>query len=89
MEWWRKMTSPLRSFTFRVAARLGFRKRGLVKLGRDVKACEYEDVHVMWEMLKRNETDQVIGLSERRRKRRSLWNIFWWARSAPCIGGGF
>ncbi|KAG6608437.1 hypothetical protein SDJN03_01779, partial [Cucurbita argyrosperma subsp. sororia] len=89
MEWWIKVASPLRRFTSRVASRLGYRKRGLLKLGRDVKACEYEDVHVMWEMLKRNETE-AVGIPEgRRRKKRPIWNIFWWARSAPCIGCRF
>lgn len=88
MGWWSRMTSPLRRFSFRVASRLGFRKRGLLKLGRDVRACEYGDVQVMWEMVKRNEKE-VVGVQERRRKRRSLLNILWWGGSGACIGCRF
>ncbi|KAJ8486532.1 hypothetical protein OPV22_019017 [Ensete ventricosum] len=33
------------------ATRLGIRKSGLMRLRREVITCEYEDVHVMWEML--------------------------------------
>ncbi|KAG7024293.1 hypothetical protein SDJN02_13107, partial [Cucurbita argyrosperma subsp. argyrosperma] len=88
MGWWSRMTSPLRRFSFRIASRLGFRKRGLLKLGRDVRACEYGDVQVMWEMVKRNEKE-VVGVQERRRKRRSLLNILWWGGSGACIGCRF
>nr|POE98928.1 hypothetical protein CFP56_75242 [Quercus suber] len=51
----------------------------LLKLRHDVSTCEYEDVRVMWEMLKRSETEQVIP---EKSKKRSFWNIFDWARSA-------
>ncbi|RZC62735.1 hypothetical protein C5167_024499 [Papaver somniferum] len=62
MEWWNKMMLPLRRVWFHLAARLGIRKSGLLKLKHDVRTCEYEDVHVMWEMLKRSETESSKGL---------------------------
>ena len=30
---------------------------GLLKLRHDVRACEYEDIRVMWEILNRNESE--------------------------------
>ncbi|KAI3931860.1 hypothetical protein MKW98_012270 [Papaver atlanticum] len=62
MEWWNKMMLPLRRVWFHLAARLGIRKSGLLKLKHDVRTCEYEDVHVMWEMLKRSETETSKSL---------------------------
>ncbi|KAI3992403.1 hypothetical protein MKX01_030289 [Papaver californicum] len=62
MEWWNKMMLPFRRVWFHLAARLGIRKSGLLKLKHDVRACEYEDVHVMWEMLKRSETETSKSL---------------------------
>ncbi|PON54273.1 hypothetical protein PanWU01x14_196630 [Parasponia andersonii] len=58
---------------------------GILKLQHDVRACEYEDVQVMWEMLQRNETDQ----SPVKGKNRSLWSFFGWARSAPSLCHSF
>ncbi|KAI3972719.1 hypothetical protein MKX01_019377 [Papaver californicum] len=62
MEWWNKMMLPLRRVWFHLAARLGIRKSGLLKLKHDVRTSEYEDVHVMWEMLKRSETETSKNL---------------------------
>ncbi|MCL7022906.1 hypothetical protein MKW94_008660 [Papaver nudicaule] len=62
MEWWNKMMLPLRRVWFHISARLGIRKSGLLKLKHDVRTCEYEDVHVMWEMLKRSETETSKSL---------------------------
>uniref|UniRef100_A0A6N2MG18 Uncharacterized protein n=2 Tax=Salix TaxID=40685 RepID=A0A6N2MG18_SALVM len=61
-----------------IALRLSIRKRGQLKLRHDVRACEYEDVHVMWKMLKRNETETVQF--SRKRENKSLWRSFHWAR---------
>ncbi|KAA8537839.1 hypothetical protein F0562_027581 [Nyssa sinensis] len=71
MEWWHIMTLPMQRVWIFVAKRLGIRKTGLVKLRHDVKSCEYKDVHVLWEMLERNES----GSSGRIRKRH-IWNVF-------------
>ncbi|KAG5251204.1 hypothetical protein OIU77_025256 [Salix suchowensis] len=51
---------------------------GQLKLRHDVRACEYADVHVMWKMLKRNETETVQF--SRKRENKSLWRSFHWAR---------
>ncbi|XVE95015.1 hypothetical protein REPUB_Repub02eG0059600 [Reevesia pubescens] len=76
-----RMTTPMRRVWTGVATRLGVRKSGLLKLRKDVRSCEYEDVQVMWEMLRRNETDQ----SPKKCKKRSLSNCFEWARSASFL----
>ncbi|KAJ6939786.1 hypothetical protein NC651_006063 [Populus alba x Populus x berolinensis] len=61
-----------------IALRLWIRKRGLLKLRHDVRACEYADVHVMWKMLRRNETE--TDQFSRKRENKSLWDCFNWAR---------
>jgi hypothetical protein len=58
---------------------------GLLKLRRDVRACEYEDVQVMWEMLKRNETEP----SPERSKKRFYLNFFEWTRCTPYLCRSF
>ncbi|GAV70490.1 hypothetical protein CFOL_v3_13988 [Cephalotus follicularis] len=75
--WWDKVTISMKKVWNGVAFRLGIRKSGLLKLRHDVRSCEYEDVQVMWEMLKKNETGKS--------NKRPLWNMFEWARCTPCI----
>ncbi|XP_007018533.2 PREDICTED: uncharacterized protein LOC18592002 [Theobroma cacao] len=87
MHFFDRMTIPMRRVWTGVATRLGVRKSGLLKLRKDVRSCEYEDVHVMWEMLRRNETE--VGRSPRRCKKRPLSNCFEWARRAPFLCRGF
>ncbi|ONK75895.1 uncharacterized protein A4U43_C03F21700 [Asparagus officinalis] len=58
-----------------IAARI--RTRVLVQLRNEVSTCEYEDVHVMWEMLR--QTEKTRG--------RATWSVFEWAgrgRGALC-----
>ncbi|XP_057973420.1 uncharacterized protein LOC131161589 [Malania oleifera] len=87
MEWWDKMMLPMQRVWGGVAKRLGIRKSGLLKLRQDVRTCEYEDVRVMWEMLKRNETE--LTHSPAKRKKRPFWNIFEWAKRAPYLCHSF
>ncbi|KAG6472254.1 uncharacterized protein LOC122029877 [Zingiber officinale] len=51
MAWWARMVSPARRVCDGVAFRFGLRKSGLMRLRREVRTCEYEDVRVMWELL--------------------------------------
>ncbi|KAK3423345.1 hypothetical protein EUGRSUZ_F00117 [Eucalyptus grandis] len=87
MRLWGRFKHPLKNVWLGVAARLGIRKSGHLKLQHDVRRCEYDDVHVMWEMLERNERE--ISQSSRRIKERSFWSIFGWARCAPCLHRSF
>ncbi|ESR46860.1 hypothetical protein CICLE_v10002925mg [Citrus x clementina] len=90
MKLWDKMALPMRRVWNGVALRLGIRKsgefplhpalNGLLRLRRDVRSCEYEDVRVMWEMLKRNEPE--LARSPSRSKKRLCLNFFGWARSS-------
>ena len=82
MHWWNKMVRPMRNAWGRVSRRIRLRKNGLVKLQNDVRTCEYEDVHILWDMLKRNEIDLA-----RSRKGR-LWK-FQWAKCSPLLCRGF
>lgn len=62
---------------------------GLGKLRKEVRTCEYRDVHVMWEMLRA--TDGLVPLAEKEaaaaaaaavaaavgaRKRKNAWRRF-------------
>nr|CAD1841325.1 unnamed protein product [Ananas comosus var. bracteatus] len=59
MEWWDEIVLPMiRRVWINVATRLGFQQTtGLRKLRKEVRTCEYEDVHVMWEMLRKADSD--------------------------------
>ncbi|KAJ8773268.1 hypothetical protein K2173_028445 [Erythroxylum novogranatense] len=87
MEGWDKMRRPVNRVCKGVAVRLGIRKPGLLKLTPDIRACEYEDVQVMWEMLRKNEIKNA-RLSGKRKKR-PCWNCFGWARCAPYFRRSF
>ncbi|OIT33073.1 hypothetical protein A4A49_24854 [Nicotiana attenuata] len=84
MELLDKMMVPMRKVWTKVSRRLRIRKNGLVKLRRDVRKCEYEDVHILWEMLKKNETGDATTSAAARKKVR-FWDIFDWAKRAPFI----
>ncbi|KAH6757321.1 hypothetical protein C2S53_020899, partial [Perilla frutescens var. hirtella] len=78
VNWWDKMVSPMRKVWVRLSRKISFRKTGLIKLHKDVRRCEYEDVHILWEMLQRNEADIA-----RRRKGQS-WK-FQWTQCPPLL----
>ncbi|KAL1540337.1 hypothetical protein AAHA92_24703 [Salvia divinorum] len=71
MNCWEKMAIPMRKVWVGVSRRFGLRKTGLIKLHKDVRTCEYEDIHILWDLLKRNEADLA-----RSRKSRS-WRFQW------------
>ncbi|XP_020593109.1 uncharacterized protein LOC110033462 [Phalaenopsis equestris] len=88
MEWWDRMISPARRVWIGVAARFSLRrKNGLKKLRQEVSTCEYEDVRVMWEMLRRNEIE-IAGsppLNDRQTiKHRRRWVLFGWPPYNLC-----
>ncbi|KAF9600748.1 hypothetical protein IFM89_012192 [Coptis chinensis] len=53
--------------------RLRIRKNGLLKLSNDVRMCEYEDVHVMWEMLRKTEPDICRHIKAPKRHMTNSW----------------
>ncbi|KAL7085293.1 hypothetical protein ACP275_14G273500 [Erythranthe tilingii] len=80
MECWDKMMAPMRKVWTKISKRVGLRKTGIVKLQQDVRTCEYEDVHILWDMLKRKETD-MSG-----RRKGPMWDQFVrWAKHTPLI----
>ncbi|KAG4969812.1 hypothetical protein JHK82_035513 [Glycine max] len=91
VEWWQNMMYPVRRVWFVVATRLGIRKNGLLKLRHDVRACEYEDIRVMWEILNRNESEFGHSSSSRKgnnnnnNKKGHCWKLLRWARCAPYM----
>ncbi|KAM3237454.1 hypothetical protein P3S67_011868 [Capsicum chacoense] len=84
MVFWEKMVNPMRKAWSRFSTRIRFRKTGLVKLRRDVRKCEYNDVHILWDMLKKNETVDAAK-SHCGRKKVRFWDIINWAKRAPFI----
>ncbi|CAN0843475.1 hypothetical protein LINGRAHAP2_LOCUS3870 [Linum grandiflorum] len=83
MEFWDKVIFPVRRAWTAVSARVKSRKHGsgsILILHNDVQTCGYEDVQVMWEMLRRSETEMVAGAGNlQKRNRRSFWRVFMWS----------
>ncbi|PPR94989.1 hypothetical protein GOBAR_AA25687 [Gossypium barbadense] len=52
---------------------------GLLKLRDDIQTCGYQDVQVMWEMLRRSETEHHHP--HPKRKQRPFWRVFVWSSS--------
>ncbi|XP_011073248.1 uncharacterized protein LOC105158260 [Sesamum indicum] len=78
MEWWHKVVFPVRRVWCAVSARVKARKNGagLLKLHDDIQTCGYEDVQIMWEMLRQTESEVV----SRHSKRKTRWfcrNFAW------------
>ncbi|EYU25504.1 hypothetical protein ABFS82_03G036400 [Erythranthe guttata] len=83
MKWWGKMTVPMRKVWSKVSKKIRPKTAGQNKLHRDVRTCEYEDVHILWDMLKKNdETDPVKGGDEA-----AAWKLHW-AKCAPLLCRG-
>ncbi|XWS19973.1 hypothetical protein CRYUN_Cryun31cG0061800 [Craigia yunnanensis] len=80
MDWCHKMIFPVRRVWIAVSARVKARKNGegLLKLHDDVQTCGYQDVQVMWEMLRRSETE-LIAANNPKRKQRPFWRVFVWS----------
>ncbi|EYU24560.1 hypothetical protein ABFS82_04G114100 [Erythranthe guttata] len=78
MEWWRKIVFPVRRAWFAVSARVKARKNGggLLKLHDDIQTCGYEDVQIMWEMLRRTETE-VVPHQNKSKHRWFFKNLTW------------
>lgn len=74
MGWWRKVTFPVKKAWAAVSARVKARKtrRGIMELRDDVQTCGYEDVQVMWEILRRSEME----LDHTLKRKRLLWGLF-------------
>ncbi|KAI3491380.1 hypothetical protein L1887_44307 [Cichorium endivia] len=85
MEWWRKLAICLRKFWIRAATRFGVPKSGLRRLRHDIMRCEYEDVHVLWELLK--EGDKGLSGDIGSKKKRPFSILLKWAgrKSSPLI----
>ncbi|KAL2335603.1 hypothetical protein Fmac_016816 [Flemingia macrophylla] len=84
VEWWQNMMYPVRRVWLGVATRLGVRKNGLLNLRHDVRACEYEDIQVMWEMLNRSESEFGHSSVKGNNKRQCL-KFLRWARCGPYM----
>ncbi|KAK1323807.1 hypothetical protein QJS10_CPA02g01511 [Acorus calamus] len=76
-EWWNRMIFPVKRVLVSFAARVKARKNGggLLKLHDDVQMCGYQDVQVMWEMLRRSEME----LSSSPKHKRPFWRILVWS----------
>ncbi|KAK1276951.1 hypothetical protein QJS04_geneDACA004034 [Acorus gramineus] len=76
-EWWNRMIFPVKRVLVSFAARVKGRKNGggLLKLHDDVQTCGYQDVQVMWEMLRRSEME----LSSSPKRKRPFWRILVWS----------
>ncbi|KAJ6702378.1 hypothetical protein OIU74_013519 [Salix koriyanagi] len=60
----------------------GAKGANLLKLHNDVQTCGYEDVQVMWEMLRRSESELMA--SHPKRKQRPFWRVFVWSNHSAA-----
>ncbi|KAK6123800.1 hypothetical protein DH2020_042454 [Rehmannia glutinosa] len=85
MEWWHKVVFPVRRVWCAVSARVKARKNGagLLKLHDDIQTCGYEDVQIMWEMLRRTESEVISNHTKR--KNRRFWRNRAWSNNGPLF----
>ncbi|XP_047332469.1 uncharacterized protein LOC124936058 [Impatiens glandulifera] len=78
MNIWNKMAFPVRKVWLAVSSRFRIRPRqtggGLVKLSDDIQTCGYEDVQVMWEMLRTTTTIDSHDSNPNRNHRLLAWS---------------
>ena len=80
----------MRKFWTKLSKKLRLRKNAEhMKLQQDIKSCEYEDVHVLWEMLKKHDTDlSGSDCSETQLIKKggaSFWEILQFPKQPPLI----
>ncbi|WOK92680.1 hypothetical protein Cni_G01371 [Canna indica] len=79
MAWWNKVVlNPVKRAWAAVAARVKAPRNGggILKLHNDVQMCGYQDVQIMWEMVRRSEME----LSNKPKKRKRLiWRLLAWS----------
>ncbi|KAJ8755533.1 hypothetical protein K2173_019331 [Erythroxylum novogranatense] len=78
MDWWHRLVFPVRRFWIAFSSRVKPRRNGgggLLKLHNDVQNCGYEDVQIMWELLKRSELEPIT-----KRKERPFWRVLVWSK---------
>ncbi|KGN58642.1 uncharacterized protein LOC101215661 [Cucumis sativus] len=80
MGFWHQMIFPVRRVWLAVYGRLKARRNdeGLLKLHDDVETCGYQDVKVMWEILRRSEAE-LINHHQMRRKHKPFWKALVWS----------
>ncbi|CAH2047004.1 unnamed protein product [Thlaspi arvense] len=79
-EWLNTMSFPTRRIWNRLTVRVGFRHSGLLRLQNDVSSCEYEDIHIMWNLLHKNEDPtptRGARIQQRiQQRKKACWNLF-------------
>ncbi|MQL86635.1 hypothetical protein Taro_019159, partial [Colocasia esculenta] len=86
MAWWEKVACPVKRAWVFVAARVKAGRSpgpGIMKLHDDVQTCGYQDVQVMWEML-RTEMELSAHAAKRRRQ---LWRVLIWSDGRAAAVG--
>ncbi|KAM0933768.1 hypothetical protein DsansV1_C34g0225091 [Dioscorea sansibarensis] len=82
MSWWSRVVFPIRRVWLTVATRARARKSGggILKLRNDVQTCGYQDVQVMWEILRRSEMEIP------KENKRSFWRMPMWSnKTSSCV----
>ncbi|KAG1326904.1 hypothetical protein COCNU_01G008380 [Cocos nucifera] len=84
MAWWqKKVVFPVRRAWVAVSARVKARKNGggILQLRDDVQTCGYQDVQVMWEILR---SEMELSRTPKLRKR-PFWRFpSFSSRTSPC-----
>ncbi|WOK95016.1 hypothetical protein Cni_G03721 [Canna indica] len=76
MAWWnKKVVFPVKRAWVTVAAKVKARKQGdgILKLHEDVQMCGYEDVQVLWEMVRQSEMEVSQQQQQQQQRKRHFW----------------
>ncbi|KAJ1703523.1 hypothetical protein LUZ63_003302 [Rhynchospora breviuscula] len=80
MAWWQKrILFPVKRawlhLSSKVRPRVDANDGGILKLRGDVQTCEYQDVQVMWEILR---SEMEVSNSISRQRKHSFWRLPSW-----------
>ncbi|KAL8099114.1 hypothetical protein AgCh_031700 [Apium graveolens] len=73
----KKMVCPVRKLLSAIATRVKSRKHGasILKLHDDIQTCGYQDIQVMWEMIR---SESELNSQSSKQKQKSFWRFFIW-----------
>ncbi|XP_010556437.1 PREDICTED: uncharacterized protein LOC104825766 [Tarenaya hassleriana] len=81
-DWWENtIYYRFRRIWRRIKFRLGIRDTGLLKLKQDVRTSEYEDIHILWDMIHKKEELSRYPKTPKK----TCWNLVELARRAPSL----
>ncbi|KAG9442047.1 hypothetical protein H6P81_017901 [Aristolochia fimbriata] len=82
MDWWEKVVLPVTKVWLLLGSRMGIKSSRHLKLRYEVKTCEYEDVQIMWKLLRKSESEKNHRFKSKK-LRRPIWKTLLCAGRTP------